>query len=132
MSYQIEWLVEKQIVQATLADELAIDELHQLIAEIEHFLQQAITPVHLIIDTRFLESFPRGVQVHYAAFKPLRRECINWFLLVGENTLLQYLTSTISHLIGVKWRAYPDKSAAIEFLKQHDTNIEWDALKILS
>lgn len=127
MAYNIEWVASQRILLLTLWDVISSTELHQIIKDIVNTLKTTASPIYLMLQTQNLEKFPNDIQENYKAFRQLPREKIDYFLLVSDDSVLQYVTSTASRLTGLRWRAYPNPTEAINFLKKVDTSIDWDA-----
>jgi hypothetical protein len=130
VTYQLSWLVENRVLLQVAYGEITIEELNQLAAEINVFLQMGTAPIHIIVDARHLKMFPQGVLRNYHAYENLNPKQLGWVVQVSDNQVLQYLTSTVSHLIGFNLRTFADMPAALNFLQHAEPSLNWNEATI--
>ncbi|QPC83421.1 hypothetical protein G4Y79_03290 [Phototrophicus methaneseepsis] len=124
MAIQVNWLLEKQIIQVELSGDVQLAELQQLGNHLMAMVERTTVPlVHIVCDETKLVSLPSNVLQLSAALQWLQHPKFGWFLFYGsEDRMIGFLMQTITSMFKLRYRHFEVQDDALDFLASIDTS----------
>ena len=123
MGYDVSWHVENRILLLKLKGELTSEESLEISdINVQHF-DAGVAPVHLIIDISELQKFPTNIRQTSALARYLRHKKLGWVVVVGTNTLINFMSSLLSQLTGFDYTKRDSIDDAVKFLQRQDETL---------
>jgi hypothetical protein len=123
MPYQISWHEEKRIIHQRLIGDFDMTDATQAAKATEEYLKQGIGPVHLVIDVSGMKSFPTNMTKIHSISTYLKDPNLGWVVLIGGNSLTNFVTQVISQVIKFRIAQRPNLEQAVAFLGTYDPTL---------
>ncbi len=91
----------------------------------DKYLEQGDAPVHCIIDAKGLTGHPTNIKtLKEGTQASVKHPNIGWVVLVGfDNRIVRFFSSTVSQLLGVKFKLVDNLDDAKDVLRRADQSI---------
>ena len=123
MPYKMSWYYPSRIVLVEVIGDVDSSELSALGEELNRFLNEGQSPIHVITDARNLGSFPTKAQDVRNALKNL--EAFGIDIIVGfKNPIAKFLATVMSRLSNFEVRLVDDMEQAENTLRRLDPTLE--------
>lgn len=123
MPHEISWYQEKRIILNRLIGSLDLETGTKASEATSQFLNEGIAPVHLIVDMTELKSFPTNITKVNTMNQYLKNPALGWVIVVGGNTLSQFLVNVLSQVIRFRVAQRPTLQQAVDFLRAQDQSL---------
>ncbi len=123
MPHEISWYQEKRIVLNRLIGSLDVEAGTQASEATSQFLNEGVAPVHLIVDMTELKSFPTNITKVNTMNQYLKNPSLGWVVVIGGNTLSQFLVNVLSQVIRFRVAQRPTLEQAVDFLRAQDPSL---------
>lgn len=119
------WLVDDRLFIAYYDGEITTQTLLDGQAEVKEILANppVDAPIHIIVDMRFLLRYPTNISDLIRATPIFRSPALGWVVLVSNDWLIRFLSSTVVQLSKAHFRAFANVQSALDFLHQTDPSI---------
>lgn len=123
MAYSVSWHVHSRILLLKLEGELTSQESEEISNINVQRFDAGIEPVHLIIDISALTKFPTDIRQTSSLARYLRHKKLGWVVVVGTNTMINFLSSLLSQLTGFDYAKRDTIKDAVAFLEKQDDTL---------
>lgn len=131
MSYQVSWLVEKQIILAKMFDEITLESLVTMDNDLREHLRtgQADRLIHMIVDVLDVTKHPMNVAQLNQVTNARREANMGWLIIINDNQFIKFIVNIITQLTQTRFRNFQSIDEALEFLKSQDSRLDWSLLR---
>lgn len=125
--YKSFWLEEDKVAFLEIIgdfDDKGMIEFNQHMRD--EYLEKGQAPVHCIIDAAGLSGYPRNLKALRSGTSiSANHPKMGWVLLIGfENAMLGFLATTISQLLGLKFKQVRSLAEARDVLRRIDDRLK--------
>jgi hypothetical protein len=101
MGYKLNWHVDKHVIHLKFYDTVTADDLTNFHKEMPRFVAEGIQPVHVLIDTTDVKSFPSNLRwvIHMLQGNPVKAS--GYRIAIGSDPTIRTLITTILGVIHV-------------------------------
>jgi hypothetical protein len=129
MPHKMTWYIEKQVVLVQMWGEVTTADYSNYFRDCNLMFDQSERPmVHLVVDTSRVISNPNLLEIKRAMPKvPHPRE--GWIISVVDsdtNILSRFVVNAVSSVANKRVRQFNGIEAALAFLHDMDSTIDWD------
>lgn len=126
MAISIKWFIPQRVILLTLEGEIVSDDFEGLGDTLKDMLAEGTAPVHLIADSSRQESPLLDMKFTRTTFSVLNNEKFGWAIGYGShaNKLISFMSSAISQMLGIRYRAFETEQEAIAFLQEQDDTLD--------
>lgn len=131
MAAKMSWYFGSKVVLCALSGRVTPDDLKQIDNQAAQYLNQGKAPVHVFVDVRKLEKFPRNLFQVKTILQTLRSRPLGWEVLIGRQTLLvRFVAWLVAQASGTHLQMVDTLEQAVAFLSRIDPelavpNDEW-------
>lgn len=122
MAHLTRWDIDQRLVYGKLYHHVMLDEVATFTEKMEDYTQRGQPLVHFILDLSEINQYPPLMELRHVA-RPFDQSRIGWTLIVTNNRLLKFLTSTLFQRVQARFRFVNDVEAARTFIHQHDASL---------
>ncbi len=104
MTYKVSWYQKDRIALIQIAGDYTVKEIAASAQKIvDEYLNKGVTPVHLIVDTQQMHSFPRNLPVIRTSIQPLAsHNSLGWLISIStSNKVIKLLISMSTRMAGI-------------------------------
>jgi len=127
LAYEINWMsgYQGRIIHERIHGDVTIEDLHDLPGAADRLMDTdaARKPVHLLIDTLGVKSFPKSLSTIRNAVPGGRHPNLGWTLMVSSSVLVGTMTRIIAQIMQLEFRTFPSMEAALAFLYERDMTL---------
>jgi len=119
MPYKLEWYRENNVVFFEMLGELTAEEIQEACVEVrDYYLEVGEPPVHMIVDPRGVNKYPREMRViHRATGIYANHENFGWMVLIGiDNRISVFIANVVLQALGREFRLVENLEEAITVL----------------
>jgi hypothetical protein len=129
MPYKVDWYVEKQVVFVQMWGKVAVEDYVNYFRDCHAAYDMSDRPmVHVIVDASRMVHNPNLLEIKRAMPKE-RHPREGWILSVVDgpaNVLTRFVVNMVSNATNQRLRHFNNLNAAIEFLQNMDSTVDWD------
>lgn len=124
MPYEVSWYVENRVVLNRIWGEYNLDEMRAGNDVILAWMREAAAPVHLLVDVRELQHFPRNFRPMLQEIERFRTEPkMGWGVMLTTNSLLHFFGVLASNVTRSSFRAATSYEEANAILGRVDPKL---------
>ena len=124
MAHKSSWLIDKRIMLLEYEGNVDKNEIRLLNEELESFLNEGQTPVHIISDNSRMGKADLSIQLARDTFTAMKKPGWGWVIFVGLDRLIRFFAEVFATQFGVKIKIASSREEAIALLKKLDMTIE--------
>jgi len=124
MPHQISWVQDNRIILLRLTGSLDLESGTKASEATNDYINQGISPVHLVVDMSELKSFPTNITKVNQMNQYLKNPARGWVVVIGGSALSNFVVNVISQVIKFPVTQRPTLNDALEFLKKNDVTLE--------
>ena len=102
MRHKSQWLVDKRVLLVSYTGDVDKAELQAINAELTDYVEEGITPIHIISDNREMGSIPLDVKTLQNSFGVLNNRKWGMICVVGADTMLRFFVQVVSSSFRLK------------------------------
>ncbi len=122
------WYIKNRIIFSRPVGDISINSVHEHADYVVSMLSEGISPVHLIVDARFISQAPTNLLALSRATTFMGHPSLDWVLTVTTNSVIQFLAGMVPQIGRVKhYRVFPELETCMKFLKEQDRTLDWTA-----
>jgi hypothetical protein len=122
VAYEISWAVQKRVIYLRFSGSVTCTEIEEVSPQFVQYNQQGEQPLHVIVDTLSITSFPHDVRWMIDMLRSGSRPQ-GWSLFVVTDPSLQFLLTLVLRLTKDPFRIFSCKVAAETFLREQDDTL---------
>src|SRR5689334_21026279 len=123
MPIEIRWLEPDKIIYETCRGQISGTEHCSALDTCLHYLDQANSPVNLIVDWRGAEAIPYLAESLPKAVRLRRHPNMGWLVIVPVNFELLYREDVLAKIVPFRYRFCLTCEQAIDFLRSSEANL---------
>lgn len=125
MPIQIDWLQENRVLYERISGVVMADDLKVIPSALAPFLGNGSAPIHLLVDMRDVEEYPRNVRQLKDAMDNMNRSEIGWTLLITSDKVVRFLSSVTTQILvpHARMKVFDTPDDALRFLSEQDTTL---------
>lgn len=121
MGVETFWLVEDRVILQRLYGEVTIDDLKESTRSGEALLNSSPEQViYLLVDARAVTHYPKQLRELVSVFQDAKPDKVIWTLILSEETIVRFLGSAVTQMLGLRVRVFKEPAALYNFLHEHD------------
>lgn len=128
MPFRMGWYIEPQVIFAQFWGEMTVEDLQHYFEMTNQYAEHSSSPlVHTIADVSQITK-PLNMVELASVMKGFRtHEHVGWTITLGEkDPMLRFVSSIARQLLRLRQRTFDSFHEAVDFLKEMDTNIDWN------
>lgn len=124
-AFDIRWVLPQRVIYARLHHQLQGEESAEIDRALVQMIRAGEAPVYLIMDLREIQMMQQP-NVGNLAHVTYRSEAnLQWILIVTNDHLMRFLTSTVTQMAGKLFGLYESMDALIVFLSRQFPDTDW-------
>jgi hypothetical protein len=123
MTHKSSWLIEKRVVLLEYNGNVDKAEIMQLNEDLENFLNNGESPIHIISDNRNMGNAELSIQVARDTFSAMKKPGWGWVILIGVGRLIRFFAEVFATQFNVKIKTANDLEEALTILKKLDMSL---------
>ena len=129
MAYSINWQIEGRVLYERIYGDTTIEELTELNGAVNILIsQQAIPPMHVIIDLSDIAHYPTNLREIAGTMRTNDRSKLGWTVIITQNRFVRYIASITIQLAGARFRIFGELPEAYRFLTSVDDSLSLPGL----
>jgi hypothetical protein len=130
MAMTIQWLIHEHVLFAQYrGDVTAADIREQYQRGIELCDASSAEYVHMIVDVRAVEAFPKNINTYKDSFGSKAANA-GWVVIVGNNAFLRFISTIISNVMHLHIAYVNEMDAALQYIAQRDHAAPYETLQL--
>ena len=123
----LDWYIKDRVIFSRPVAEISINNVQEYAGYVANMLTEGTSPVHLIVDARFISQAPTNLLALSKATTFMGHTSLGWVLTVTTNSVIQFLAGMVPQIGRVKYyRVFPDLEICLTFLKEQDRTLNWE------
>jgi hypothetical protein len=128
MPAQNEWIVPGRVLASHFSGDLQLDEVKASNSEAQVWIASAgIAPVHTIVDLSGVQRYPTSLKDVRSIVRVDNPDMAGWTIIVSGNTIIRFISSTVTQLLRQKVRVFDSLVDAYTFLWETDPSLPVEA-----
>jgi hypothetical protein len=128
MPAQNEWIVPGRVLASHFYGDLQLDEVKASNDEAQGWIaREGIAPVHTIVDMSGIQRYPTSLKDVRSIVRVDKPEMAGWTIIVSGNTIIRFISSTVTQLLRQKVRVFDGLDDAYTFLWEADSSLPAEA-----
>lgn len=124
----LDWYIKDRIIFSRPVGDISINNVQEYAGYVVNMLNKGKSPVHLIVDARFIGQAPTNLLALSKATTFMGHPAVGWVMTVTTNPVIQFLAGMVPQIGRVKYyRVFPDLGHCMGFLKDQDQTLNWAA-----
>lgn len=124
MAHQSRWLLEKRVLLIVYEGDIDRAEMQQLNRELEIYLTEGQSPIHIISDNRAMGDIELTLNIVRETFGVMKRKGWGWVVLVAVPPLVRFFANIFSIQFGLSIKSVETMEKAWELLEGHDKSLK--------
>lgn len=124
----VTWHTEGRIIydrpQGIITIEMAQAASDAVLALLNSQTSVPANSIHLIIDMRQVQDFPRNLSSATQTLQYMRHPALGWTLMITENQVQRIFASVLAQVFRVRFKMVATLEEAVSFLRRYDTTLE--------
>jgi hypothetical protein len=122
----LDWYIKDRIIFSRPVGDISINNVQEYAGYVVNMLNKGKSPVHLIVDARFIAQAPTNLLALSKATTFMGHPSVGWVMTVTTNPVIQFLAGMVPQIGRVKYyRVFPDLDLCMKFLKEQDRTLDW-------
>lgn len=128
MSAQNEWIVPGRVLASHFGGDLNLEEVKVSNNEAQEWIaREGVAPVHTIVDLSGVQRYPTSLKDVRSIVRVDKPEMAGWTIIVSGNTIIRFISSTVTQLLRQKVRVFDRLDEAYAFLWDTDPSLPAEA-----
>lgn len=128
MPAQSEWIVPGRILVSHFFGDLKLEEVKASNNEAQEWIaNEGVAPVHTIVDMSGIQRYPTSLKDVRDIVRVDHPDMAGWTIIVSGNTIIRFISSTVSQLLRQKVRVFDGLDDAYTFLWSTDSSLPAEA-----
>lgn len=123
MTYEISWNVPGRVILIKYPETVDMADVEAISDQLGKMLEEGEPPVHLISDSREMQTTPTNIKELRQVMKIFRRSEWGWIIMVGANRMGEFIMGIMSQFFGVSVKTVNTIAEAEEVLGYLDTSL---------
>lgn len=123
MPVDVTWMYGNRVILTVHHGRVSSQELIESIDETRRLVAEGQVPVHNLVDSSLAEGRIEMDIADLRRIVPRAAEGTGWMVIIQPRTLERFFTALGMQLSGAKYRFFPDRQAAIDFLLEQDPTL---------
>ena len=124
MAASNEWIVPGRVLASHFSGDLKLDEVSASNNEAQEWIaNEGVAPVHTIVDLSGVKRYPTNLKDVRDIVRVDHPEMAGWSVIVSGNTIIRFISSTVTQLMRQKVRVYDNMDDAYTFLWDTDSSL---------
>lgn len=124
----LDWYIKDRIIFSRPVGDISINNVQEYAGYVVDMLTEGTSPVHLIVDARFIGQAPTNLLALTKATTFMGHPSLGWVLTITTNSVIQFLAGMVPQIGRVKhYHVFPTIELCMAFLKEQDRTLNWTA-----
>lgn len=124
MSASNEWIVPGRVLASHFVGDLNLAEVKASNDEAQQWIAtEGIAPVHTIVDLSGVQRYPTNLRDVRSIVRVDKPEMAGWTIIVSSNSIIRFISSTVTQLLRQKVRVFDGLEDAYHFLWETDATL---------
>jgi hypothetical protein len=120
-----EWIVPGRVLASHFSGDLHLEEVKESNGEAQVWIaSEGVAPVHTIVDLSGVKRYPTSLKDVRDIVRVDHPEMAGWSVIVSGNTIIRFISSTVTQLMRQKVRVFDNMDEAYAFLWDTDSSLQ--------
>jgi hypothetical protein len=120
-----EWIIPGRVLAAHYSGDLKLEEVSTSNDEAQHWIaNEGVAPVHTVVDLSGITRYPTNLKDVRDIVRVDHPEMAGWSIIVSGNTIVRFISSTVTQLMRQKVRVFDSLDEGYAFLWETDASLQ--------